>query len=407
MNRTALCMYLDDRHRPWVVLNGKDGLFVQFELREDYSLAEARRWRTETQPEGCVADDDNGLLYIGEEGYGVWRLGADPGTPAQLASFAAIEDGELTADVEGLALYRTEGMHYLVVSSQGDNSYALYDTASGTHIGSFRIGDHPQIDDTSDTDGIAVTSTPLPGFPEGLLVVQDGDNPGGNQNFKLGVVDRSPTHTGNCGSKAVAEPVFKLIHLGDGFAVCGLRGLASIACWLAGWVVKEVNNGATNGASGRFPFTSFPRGWFFFEHSRNLPVGRLVSRQWLGQPAIALAGRGRQRLHRECVLSAPGRQVGSGVGWYGQERQPGVSFPRLLRTTPPGSASRHPSWNRTRAAGCVFPHPRRSMVSCSGISTNGEPNPSGGYRSWTRRAGTETLTHVYSVKTIRRRPART
>ena len=47
------------------------------------------------------------------------------------------------------------------------------------------MGDHPQIDETSDTDGIAATSTPLPGFPEGLLVVQDGDNPGGNQNFKL------------------------------------------------------------------------------------------------------------------------------------------------------------------------------------------------------------------------------
>ena len=181
----GICMYLDDRHRPWVVLNGKDGLFVQFELRKDFSLAEARRWRTETQPEGCVADDDNGLLYVGEEGYGVWRLAADPGTSVQLASFAAIEDGVLTADVEGLALYRAGGMHYLVVSSQGDNSYALYDTASGTHLVSFRVGDHPQIDDTSDTDGIAVTSTPLPGFPEGLLVVQDGHNPGGNQNFKL------------------------------------------------------------------------------------------------------------------------------------------------------------------------------------------------------------------------------
>ncbi|MDE0421255.1 MAG: phytase [Gammaproteobacteria bacterium] len=181
----GICMYLDGRLRPWVVLNGKDGLFVQFELREDYSLVEARRWRTQTQPEGCVADDEKGLLYVGEEGYGVWRLDADPGRPAQLVSFAAIDDGVLTADVEGLALYRTQDKRYLMVSSQGDNSYAAYDATSGTHLGSFRVGDHPDIDETSDTDGIAVTSTPLPGFPEGLLVVQDGDNPGGNQNFKL------------------------------------------------------------------------------------------------------------------------------------------------------------------------------------------------------------------------------
>ena len=51
-----------------------------------------------------------------------------------------------------------------------------------------------------------------------------------------------------------------------------------------------MNNGVANGANGRFPFTPFPRGWFFFDLSKNLPVGRLVSRQWLGQPAIAWRG---------------------------------------------------------------------------------------------------------------------
>jgi len=187
----GICLYLDGRRQPWIVMNGKDGLFVQFELRPDYGVAEARRWRTETQPEGCVADDEAGVLYIGEEEYGVWRLSADPSQPANLVSFAAIGDGVLQADVEGLAVYRTtdgttgETKTYLVVSSQGDNSYAVYDVASRAHRGSFRIGGHPDIDETSETDGIAVTSTPLPGYPEGVLVVQDGDNPGQNQNFKL------------------------------------------------------------------------------------------------------------------------------------------------------------------------------------------------------------------------------
>ena len=187
----GICLFLDESRQPWIVLNGKDGLFVQFELHPDYGATEARRWRTETQPEGCVADDDAGVLYIGEEGYGVWTLPADSGEPAELASFAAIADGDLTADVEGLALYGTRNadggavLKYLVVSSQGDDSYAVYDTGTRAHMGSFRIGGHTQIDDTSNTDGIAVTSTPLPGFPDGLLVVQDGENPGGNQNFKF------------------------------------------------------------------------------------------------------------------------------------------------------------------------------------------------------------------------------
>ena len=137
------------------------------------------------------AADDPGVLYLGEEGYGVWMLPAGPGRPAELPSFATIVDGGLTADVEGLALYLTPGTdgssvrRYLVVSSQGDDSFAIYDTDTGIHMGSFRVGGHPDIDDVSDTDGVAATSILLPGFPEGLLVVQDGSNPGGNQNFKL------------------------------------------------------------------------------------------------------------------------------------------------------------------------------------------------------------------------------
>ena len=187
----GICLFLDESRQPWVILNGKDGLFIQFELHPDYSATEARRWRTQSQPEGCVADDDAGVLYIGEEGYGVWTLPANPDRPAELVSFAAIADGGLTADVKGLALYGPvdsdvgTARNYLVVSSQGDSSFAVYDTGTRAHMGSFHVGGHAQIDDVSDTDGVAATSVPLPGFPDGLLVVQDGSNPGGNQNFKL------------------------------------------------------------------------------------------------------------------------------------------------------------------------------------------------------------------------------
>src|SRR5207247_7587812 len=43
-----------------------------------------------------------------------------------------------------------------------------------------------RIDDVSDTDGIEVTScaTSRP-FAQGVFIVQDGQNAGGNQNFKL------------------------------------------------------------------------------------------------------------------------------------------------------------------------------------------------------------------------------
>ncbi|WP_352255915.1 phytase, partial [Pseudoalteromonas sp. 19-MNA-CIBAN-0066] len=43
------------------------------------------------------------------------------------------------------------------------------------------------IDGSSETDGLTVTSKSLPGYPEGILVVQDGYNrmPQQPQNFKI------------------------------------------------------------------------------------------------------------------------------------------------------------------------------------------------------------------------------
>ena len=43
------------------------------------------------------------------------------------------------------------------------------------------------IDGVSETDGLSVSSMPLPGYPAGVMSVQDGYNvaPGENQNFKV------------------------------------------------------------------------------------------------------------------------------------------------------------------------------------------------------------------------------
>ena len=53
-------------------------------------------------------------------------------------------------------------------------------------------------------------------------------------------------------------------------------------------------------ANGRFPFTPFPRGWFFFELAKNLPPGRLVARQWMGEETVAW----RDDAGRICVANA-------------------------------------------------------------------------------------------------------
>jgi 3-phytase len=183
----GVCLYQDADAQPWVFLNAKDGTYVQYRLERDYGITEVRRFATETQPEGCVADDTTGTLYVGEELRGIWRIPAAPDGGTRLEPFADVADGNLTADVEGLTLYVRNGQRYLIASSQGDHSYAVYDAASGEWITSFHIGRSPEIDDASETDGIDVTGVSLPGFPDGLLVVQDGYNakPRANQNFKL------------------------------------------------------------------------------------------------------------------------------------------------------------------------------------------------------------------------------
>jgi 3-phytase len=141
-----------------------------------------------SQTEGLVVDDHAGLLYVGEEGRGVHVVDVRPGASATPRLIEDVSSGRLTPDVEGLAIFdRGNGAGYLVVSSQGDHSYAIFDRAPPHRfIASFRVGDAAAIDGVQETDGLDVTPVNLGGaFASGMLVVQDGENPGSHQNFKL------------------------------------------------------------------------------------------------------------------------------------------------------------------------------------------------------------------------------
>lgn len=183
----GICLYQDGRYTPYIIANGKDGSFIQYRIDQDYSLQLVRRWQVASQPEGCVANDQTNVLYVGEEATGIWKLDARPEVSADLTSVDTVANGNLVADVEGLALYHGSDTTYLVASSQGDNSFAVYDAANDKYQFSFHVVGNESIDGASETDGLAITHHPLPGFPKGLLVVQDGVNllPKEKQNFKL------------------------------------------------------------------------------------------------------------------------------------------------------------------------------------------------------------------------------
>lgn len=182
----GLCMYLEDVSTPYVIANSKEGTFIQYLIKNDYSLHEVRTWNTATQPEGCVVDDELKRIYIGEEEHGIWELDARPSSPSELELFVDLSHESLVADIEGLALAGTKERRILIASSQGSNSYSLFWTSNREHIGSFRIGSGG-VDGVSETDGIAWAALSVPNFPEGIFVVQDDENtqPSENQNFKL------------------------------------------------------------------------------------------------------------------------------------------------------------------------------------------------------------------------------
>ncbi|WP_394204189.1 phytase [Shewanella waksmanii] len=189
----GLCLYQPDETSLYAFANDKSGVISQLSLSWDkhhLRADEVRRFSVPTQPEGCVADDQNKQLFVGEENTGIWLF--DLSKQSVKGEMILSAGGPLVADIEGLDLYqRPEGGAYLVVSSQGNDSYVLYDAQPPyDYIGRFRIGVNGMQghDGSAETDGLAVTAKAVGNglWSDGMLVVQDGRNrlPDEHQNFK-------------------------------------------------------------------------------------------------------------------------------------------------------------------------------------------------------------------------------
>lgn len=194
----GFCFYQSPAtNKSFALVNGKEGEFHQYELIDGDSLIElklVRSFDVGTQVEGMVADANFGHLYIAEENVGIWKYGAEPtdGDVRTKVAKSGDDNKFIVYDIEGLTIYyAAEGKGYLIASSQGNNSYALYNRGeTNEYLFSFRItkGDKDAVEET---DGLDVINVPLgPEYPYGILVVQDGHNKDdhGNpapQNFKI------------------------------------------------------------------------------------------------------------------------------------------------------------------------------------------------------------------------------
>lgn len=173
----------------------KDGVFELWTLNTHTSVQPmatlTRAVKLDSQLEGCVFDDAYNRVFLGEEAYGIWVLDLiDAESRPQTVDAIASGNG-LVADVEGLSLYkRADGSGYLVASAQEADRFVIYDrqppyaALAGIQISG---SDSAAVDAVTHTDGLDASSAALPGFPEGVLIVQDDGNPvsGVDQNFKI------------------------------------------------------------------------------------------------------------------------------------------------------------------------------------------------------------------------------
>ncbi|MDQ3947168.1 MAG: phytase [Actinomycetota bacterium] len=195
----GMCMY----HSP---VSGKHYLFAdtlageaaQYELVDEGGKVNAHvvrgPWQIGSEAEGCVFDDEKKILYVAEEAAGIWAYGAEPGdstTDRKLVDGVA-PNGRLASDVEGLAIvYQPAGGGYLMASSQGDDSFVVYQrNEPWEYVKKYKVDAGDITDRCSRTDGIDAVAADLgPLFPKGVFSCQDhiNDAPGstGNQDFKL------------------------------------------------------------------------------------------------------------------------------------------------------------------------------------------------------------------------------
>lgn len=186
------CLYRTSAGGLDAFVNDKDGRYEHWQITRaggKFGAKLARQFKVATQPEGCVADDRSGLLFVGEEDKALWVTSAKADQPATLKMVMPVGEW-LHDDIEGMGIYHGQKHSYLVVSSQGNSSYVVFDAAPPFKVrGAFRVGMDPVagIDGASETDGLEVSSANFGGpFARGMLVVHDGFKrmPDGAQNYK-------------------------------------------------------------------------------------------------------------------------------------------------------------------------------------------------------------------------------
>lgn len=131
-----------------------------------------REW-PQKKCEGAVADDELGYIYIAEESTGLWRYDAEPEGSVEGTHIAVVGENGYDNDAEGVTIYYAPEGGYIIASSQGNDTFMVYDRLPPhAFVKSF------QIEGVTETDGVDVTNVNLgPEFPYGLFTCHADGKP--------------------------------------------------------------------------------------------------------------------------------------------------------------------------------------------------------------------------------------
>lgn len=192
----GFCLWNDELNgRAFAFVNNKDGMVEQWELlfsSTQVTFTLVRAFEAAGQVEGMVIDQNNRLLYLGEEQGGIFAYNLDDAdVPRFRIAMSGDENEDLSYDIEGLAIFSNDSIHLLLASSQGNFKYAVFDISNNyNYLGVFEIADGT-FDGAEETDGIDIYSGPVGDmYPKGILIAQDGFNKNTEgkavpQNFKI------------------------------------------------------------------------------------------------------------------------------------------------------------------------------------------------------------------------------
>ena len=181
----GLCMYKSKQSKATYIFVSDALTFSIYQYRVlnffPIKVRLERQIQTNSTSEGCVADDEAGILYFAQEDQdsGVYLIDAEPvKSEIKTIDRTAKYNGYINGDTEGLAILNHQNGKLLIASSQGSSDFTVYDLKNtNKYLGRFSIKKNDEIDGVSRTDGIEIFNGKINNdFKEGILIVQDDIN---------------------------------------------------------------------------------------------------------------------------------------------------------------------------------------------------------------------------------------